>query len=142
MSNILISAWVTKSHDSGYKFLITHGASPWTAFKTNKGFLAFMERTGLKINKELSRAKRCHKGDVVVVMVCEPRVIEESYFYNLSEIPAGAVPYTELCNGSYVTCYSLSTEEKTTLFLPNPNAKNVYNAMPLHEHIAYSKLNG
>lgn len=46
-----------------------------------------------------------------------------------------------LSNGSLVTCYAAFDDVKNTVEIlrPNPNAKEVYRALPLSEHITYAK---
>lgn len=63
-------------------------------------------------------------------------------FWNRSELPENALPIKALSNGSIVTCYYVVTEDLVTIYRPNPNAKEVYQALPIDQHIAHRKIYG
>lgn len=129
---------------SGYKYLITQGALPWTAFKTEKGWERFLSITGLAFQETETRPILFHENegqDLTLGTLTGPEIVEK-FFYDVSEIPKGSISYTGLCNGGLVTCYASQSPEKTTIFRPNPNAKNVYNPLPLKAQIAFSKEMG
>jgi hypothetical protein len=65
------------------------------------------------------------------------KTIENKYFWALDELPSDAKQYTGLSNGSLVDCYY--TED--CIYRPNPNAKEVYNPLPISEHIAFMRIN-
>ena len=116
----------------GYKYLLTSGAISWSAYRTDKGFEAFLKRGGLKLKKFWSRSSILNKQ------------IEDRYFWKLSDIPNldECVSYQDLCNGGLVTCYCHATEDTVTIYRPNPNAKRVYNPLPLQAHIEYQRVYG
>lgn len=116
----------------GYKYLLTDGATSWSAYRTDKGFEAFLRRGGLRLKKNGYGLINLNKQ------------IEDEYFWKLSDIPNldECVSYQGLCNGGLVTCYCHATEDKVTLYRPNPNAKQVYNPLPLKAHIEYQRVYG
>lgn len=63
-------------------------------------------------------------------------------FWSLDEVPAGAVPFVGLSNGSLVTCYATNDGETIRLYRPNPNAPDVYKPLSTAEHIAYKRAHG
>lgn len=63
-------------------------------------------------------------------------------FHSLSQLPEGAKPFLGLSNGSIVTCYFTNDGETITIFRPNPNAHEVYQPLPLEEHIKHQKRFG
>ena len=113
---------------NGYKYLLTSGVTSWSAYRTDKGFEGFLKRGGLKLQKDGTLNKQ----------------IEDRYFWRLSEIPNldECISYQDLCNGGLVTCYCHATEDKVTIYRPNPNAKRVYNPLPLQAHIEYQRVYG
>ena len=65
-----------------------------------------------------------------------------AYFWRLDEVPAGAVPFVGLSNGSLVTCYATNDGETIRLFRPNPNAKEVYRPLSTADHFTYVRAHG
>lgn len=117
-----------QTSEYGYKYVITRDYTSWTACRNDNEFRYFLQNTGLKINPEHTQIhdlRQQGKGRIITTAFC-PRNIEETYFWNIDEIPQNAVHFIGLCNGSYVNCYTLIEESKTTIYKPNPNAKSVY----------------
>jgi hypothetical protein len=156
---IYIDAYSDKPHESGYKYIITRDGTSWTAYKTKRGFLEFLYRTGLEIDP---RGTRLIKGGysrlynersrliestydeniIVVCMACKPRKVDETYFWNHDKLPKTAIPYTGLSNGRHATCYYDKRTDGTTLYMPNPNSKEVYDALDVAQHRRYRLLAG
>lgn len=113
---------------NGYKYTITRDSTSWTACRNDNEFRYFLQNTGLKINPENTRIydlREQGKGRIITSTFF-PRSIEEHGFWNIDEIPQNAVHFIGLSNGSYVNCFTLIEEGKTTIYRPNPNAKSVY----------------
>lgn len=117
-----------ETSECGYKYVITKDFSSWTAFKTDNEFRYFLQYTGLKINPENTQVYdgRNDGRPSVITTSFYHHNVDEYPFWNTEEIPNNAVPFIGLSNGSYVNCYSVIEEEKTTLYKPNPNAYSVY----------------
>lgn len=117
-----------QTDEYGYKYVITRDYTNWTACRNDNEFRYFLQNTGLKINPEHTQIhdlRQQGKGRIITTAFC-PRDIKENHFWNIDEIPQNAVHFISLCNGSYVNCYTLIEEGKTTIYKPNPNAKSVY----------------
>lgn len=69
-------------------------------------------------------------------------IVDMPSFYSLSEIPEDVKPIKGLSNGSIVTCYYRKTQERIEFYRPNPNASEVYDPLPIDEHVAYCTLFG
>jgi hypothetical protein len=127
---ITITAYLDgKTVGCDYRFTIQQGALSWTAFRTVNGFRRFLRLTGLEVDASRTeyRNNTATGGSKIVLMWCKPRQIEDDrYFWKLADVPADAEHFIGLCNGSYVDCYALREPEKTIIYRPNPNAKNVY----------------
>lgn len=68
--------------------------------------------------------------------------IKEAYnggFWKLSDVPKEAKPIIAHSNGSLVTCYALNDGNTVWIYRPNPNAKEVYDAMELNQHIKHCR---
>lgn len=63
-------------------------------------------------------------------------------FWKRSDVPENALPIKALSNGSIVTCYYVVTENLVTIYRPNPNAKEVYQPLPIDQHLAHRKIYG
>lgn len=63
-------------------------------------------------------------------------------FWKREDVPAEAKPIKALSNGSIVTCYFTNDGKTIRFYRPNPNAKGVYNPLPVAEHIAHCKTYG
>lgn len=115
---------------NGYKYLLTSGATSWSAYRTDKGFEAFLKRGGLKLKKGWTLTLN--------------KQIEDRSFWKLTDIPNldECIAFTGLSNGGLVTCYCHATEDTVTIYSPNPNAKRVYNPLPLQAHIEYQRVYG
>jgi len=124
----------------GYKYIVTKGATAWTAFRTQKGWERFLSLTGLKFQETDSGPILFgeNKGQDLTIGVLTGPEVEEQYFYNIGAIPKDSVKFLGLCNGGLVTCYAFQGPEKTVIYRPNPNAKKVYDPLPLNAHIAFT----
>jgi|SRR5690625_2469624 len=123
----------------GYKHLILSGISNYTAFKTDAGLNQWLERTQAKVLEErVTEITRVdHPREVIRHASLGDLAIHDQLFWFLNEIPTGATPYIDLCNGSLVTCYWVNKGGVHHVYRPNPNAKEVYTPLPLEEHIKY-----
>lgn len=63
-------------------------------------------------------------------------------FWKIEELPEGVKPIKALSNGSIVTCYFRTLNDKIEIFRPNPNAKDVYKPLEIEQHIAHQKIYG
>ncbi|WPQ59913.1 hypothetical protein [Paenibacillus polymyxa] len=130
----------SKQHE-GYKYLIKASGSVigYNAFKTENGYNQWLERSNLKLVHTEDKPDTPYG---LIQIFHAIGTIEEKLFWSLSEISADAVKYKDFSNGSLVDCYHMKTESGSIVFRPNSNAKEVYNPMPINEHIAYLKING
>ncbi|MCL6442564.1 MAG: hypothetical protein K6T83_03735 [Alicyclobacillus sp.] len=127
------------SFHGGYKYLVRrHGAQPYAAFRTDRGYELFLERSNVR--PELAEDFETPNGRIWVYDLHGE--IEERSFWNLSEIPLDAKPFKGLSNGYLVDCYYLHTHCGSIIYRPNPNAKQVYNPLPIDEHIEYMRVYG
>lgn len=63
-------------------------------------------------------------------------------FWHLHELPKGVKPIKAMSNGSMVTCYFRTLEHDVEFYRPNPNAKEVYDAMPWEEALKVKQEQG
>lgn len=126
-------------HQGGYKYLIRSNWGAYTAYKTDAGFKFFLESRNLKLTKT-NEMYDDELGKISTYDVIG-EVVERS-FWDISEIPEGAKPFTGLSNGSLVECYYYHVEGGSIIFRPNPNAHGVYQPMPIDEHIEFQKVYG
>lgn len=124
----------------GYKYIITLDSISYEAYKTEKGFKFFVKSRNLKLIKTSDQETKQYGR--VETFTDEITTIDDRYFWELSDIPNNAVKFTGLSNGSLVDCYYLNEGNKTTIYRPNPNAKEVYKPLDLNAHIAYMRENG
>ena len=122
-----------------YKHILTKGAYPYTAFRTDKELSDFIKRTGTDFIKQ-NEAMTADHGKVQS-FVAENIEIQEKSFWRMEDIPENAVKYTDLSNGSLVDCYYTNKNNVYTQYRPNPNAKEVYKPMELKQHIEYMLTN-
>lgn len=123
----------------GYNYLVSCGAYGYVAFKTKKGFDSWLERCNLTLH--LLEEKATSQYGVMKHYRVAGEVTEQ-YIWNLSELPAGAAKFKGLCNGSLVDCYYLQRANGVLVFLPNPNAKDIYKPYSLKERIEYMRVYG
>lgn len=69
-------------------------------------------------------------------------LLDDQLFTHLDSLPRGAKPFIGLSNGSLVTCYLYKEANVLHVYRPNPNYKDIYNPLPLDEHIAYCRRFG
>ncbi|PGF04968.1 hypothetical protein [Bacillus toyonensis] len=69
------------------------------------------------------------------------QVIQEILFWNLVELPQGVKRHKGVSNGDIVDCYVFVQQGVTTVFRPNPNAKEVYKPLTIDERIAFKNDN-
>lgn len=140
MSKITVMAYEQPQDDHGYKYLIKKDYRlGFGAYKTDAGFKFWLKSR----NVQLRRTEVINhplKGIIKIYNVIG-EVVEES-FWHLSDIPLDAVRFTGLSNGSLVDCYYLHTDNGSIIYRPNPNAKEVYNPMPIDEHIEFQRRLG
>lgn len=127
----------------GYKYIVTHGATSWRAYRTVAGLKYFLKNFGLEIDTALTQYHDCTKNGNgrFVTMTCKEKRVGDDFigFWDISEVPKEAKPYYDLVNGSYVQCYILDNGNVVTTYKPNPNAKEVYKPL---DYVAYSHLIG
>jgi hypothetical protein len=127
----------------GYRFIVTKGYTSWRAYQTVAGLKYFLKNFGLEI--DASRTEYIdsrHLGNGRWVnMTCKEKKVDDDFrgFWDISEVPQGAKPYYDLCNGSYVQCYILDKGDEVITYKPNPNAKEVYKPL---DYSAFRKLIG
>lgn len=124
----------------GYKYLITNSCTSYTAYRTDKGFQDFLTRCNIRMSEVKSETQTKEFGKVQTFDLIGE--IDEKSFWSTSELPQNAIQYTDLSNGSLVDCYYVHTENGSVIYRPNPNAKDVYNPMPLNKHIEFQAING
>ena len=140
-NNIFVS--VTENEvGCGYHYVITVTGTSYTAFRTNKGFKDFLKRNNLKLKFERSGEDYRIGGWFKTYKCVSEGELHEESFWNLSEIPEGAIKYKNLSNCSYVDCYYYNKGNDSYNYRPNPNAKEVYIPMTVEEHRAYNLING
>ena len=122
-----------------YRHILTKGAYPYTAFRTDKGLNDFIKRTGTDSIKQNEVMTADHGK--VQWFAAENIEIQEKLFWKMEDIPENAVKYTDLSNGSLVDCYYTNENNIYTVYRPNPNAKEVYKPMGLKQHLEYISIN-
>jgi len=131
---------IRENPGSEYKYLIrTKYAQGYTAYRTQKGFMDFMKRSNLKI-KFVEKYHNKEYGKILIYNLIGE--VKDLLFWKMSELPEGVIKFKGLCNGSYVDCYYIHNENGSTVYRPNPNAKEVYNPLTLAEHIKLNKVIG
>lgn len=68
--------------------------------------------------------------------------VDAGYFWKLDELPENVKSIYALCNGSLVTCYYRTLDDRIEFYRPNPNAKEVYQPLSLDRHIMHQKIYG
>ena len=134
-----------KRSEMGYKFLITRGATNWTAFKTVAGFKQFMKVYGLQIDTTKTQIQELiYSNGRIMHIKFKPSKFNEYSFWKLSDIPnfKKCKKFIGLSNGSYVDCFYKQWKNGNIVYRPNPNAKDVYQPLSIDEHIAYSNKLG
>ncbi len=106
----------------GYHYCIRNHFAV-SAYRTEKGYNAYLERTGL-IPEFIESYIHTQNGKTDIYRLNGK--YQEKSFWNIEEIPEDAKKFVGLSNGSYVDCYYADIEEIRTIFRPNPNAKEVY----------------
>lgn len=112
----------------GYKYVMVKDCTSWRACRNDNEFRYFLQFTGLKINPvhtKINDYRHIGKGRTITTAFY-PHKVDDLYFWNIEEIPTNAKPIIDLCNGSYVNCYTVIDGDKTIIYKPNPNAKSVY----------------
>ena len=122
-----------------YKHILKKDVYSYTAFRTDKGLSDFVKRTGADFIKHNEVMTADHGK--VQYFVAENIKIQEKSFSKMEDIPANAVKYTDLSNGSLVDCYYTNENNVYTVYRPNCNAKEVYKPMELKQHIEYILIN-
>ena len=122
-----------------YIHILTKGAYPYIAFRTDKGLSDFIKRTGIDFVKHNEVMTADHGK--VQGFIAENIEIQEKLFWKMEDIPENAVKYTDLSNGSLVDCYYTNENNIYTVYRPNCNAKEVYKPMGLKQHIEYISIN-
>lgn len=67
---------------------------------------------------------------------------KEILFWKLEDLPEGVKPIKGMSNGRMVTCYFRTMEHDVEFYRPNPNAKQVYDAMTWEETKKVREENG
>lgn len=129
-----------QSHE--YKYLISKGVHSYRAYNTERGFLNFLKVGNIQLDKYEPRVYDTKEYGKVLDYYINDVEIEEKSFWHQEDIPKNAIQFKDLCNGSYVDCYYVHSENKSEIFKPNPNAKDVYIPLSLEEHLEYSRVNG
>lgn len=70
------------------------------------------------------------------------RDFRDDHFNSLQQLPPDAKPIKALSNGSIVTCYFTNDGQTITVYRPNPNCKDIYDPLPIDQHIAWTRLYG
>lgn len=122
----------------GYKYLISNKS----AFKTDKGFQDWLQRSNIKLQFIATRYAKEGEENVKIHTYATEGIIEEKMFWKQEELPENAIQYKDLCNGSIVDCYYIHTENGSQIYKPNPNAKEVYKPLPIDEQIEFIIKNG
>ena len=106
----------------GYKYLIRGNAfTPFTAYKTDKGFNDWLQRANLTIEHiETNSLER--DGETTTAKIYKAHgIITDSLFWDMEELPKNAIQFKGLSNGSLVDCYYIHTENGSKIYRPNPN---------------------
>ncbi len=124
--------------------IIIHKSSGFffAEFNTWQQLQDFLGFTGLKIDlidvREYYKPE-CGRWRKYIVN----KLLDDSNsFWDLSEVPKEAKKIKGHSNGSLVDCYILNDGDVLHVYRPNPNARAVYQPLPLEEHIAYKKEHG
>lgn len=124
--------------------VIVHRDWMWyfAEFPTDEAFKKWCEYCGVEISLEEEKEalnKECGTWKRYSVNI---GIDDSNSFWSLDEIPKGAKSITLLSNGRLVTGYILNDGNILHVYRPNPNAKDVYNPLPVDEDIAYRLAHG
>lgn len=117
----------------GYHFCVSHygGAPGIIAFRTYAGYKRYLQRTGL-VPEYRETHYRAAEGRIKIYVLHGQ--YDEIFFWSLKDLPAKRTAFKGLSNGRYVTCYYADVDGVRTIFRPNPNAEEVYDAVGFAEH--------
>ena len=120
----------TRQRDESRVFISGPHLSVIQSFRSVKAFKAWAEYVGF----DYERFGQSYDG-----IICRRgrQNIVGRYFWHKEDIPDGARPYYDLCNGSMVRCYAANDGETITVLRPNPNAKEVFNPLAYEEAKTY-----
>lgn len=121
-------------------WILHDGSWIFAEFDTKEQLDAFAKTIGFEY--EQIDEKPWFLGGIYRRYAMNKSISDGFHFWKLEDLPEGARPILALSNGSIVTCYYLSTENTIEFYRPNPNAKEVYNALPTFEHIAHQRRFG
>lgn len=110
------------------------------SFPNVRAMTSFFKRFGLtmKFNRTIDDPKN---GKIREYLLNE-RFQEEGYFWKRQDVPEDAQPIKLLSNGSLVTGYVKRIGDIIHVWRPNPNAKEVFDEMPLNARIEYKRNYG
>lgn len=138
-NDLQVIAYESPQSDHGYKYLIRKNVYSYDAYRTNEGFAFFIESRNL----ELVFVEEYYSEEKGLVKIYDViGTVQEELFWSMDEIPEDAEVFTGLSNGSLVECYYLHTNNGSIIYRPNPNAKEVYQPLPLDEHLAFQRIYG
>ena len=127
---------------------ILHDGWQWYHSDTNNKSAMMNLLDFFECKIELDRVSENNENGKIEFYNVSKDIISGGGFWNLEqvkEISKGKriKSFIGLSNGSLVTCYAVFDDEKNTVEIlrPNPNAKEVYNAMDTRDHIEYIKNN-
>lgn len=127
----------------GYKYLIQeYGFRPYTAYRTDKGFNDWLERSNLTLEHIETNSLEYEDETSIVEIYKAHGTIKDSLFWDKEQLPENANQFKGLSNGSLVDCYYIHTENGSEVYRPNPNAKEVYRPLPINEHIEFQRVYG
>lgn len=114
-----------KSTEQGANYVFCCPLAQCITCHTKKRFSEILEILGGKIN--IVEQKIDEQGNGFIFMNID-RYINESLFWDMSELPVNANSFIDYANGELVNCYYYQVPDTniTNIYRPNPNAKNVY----------------
>lgn len=127
------------SHDERYKrgnCFIDGGLSVGRiqSFVSFDAFCKYADYLGIKYEKEYEAE--------TIVRYHLSHDFDNRCFTKMEDLPEGAKPIKGYSNGSMCTCYAVTREHDIEFYRPNPNYKEVYDAMKHEEAMRVKKENG
>lgn len=125
-----------------HRYIIRNGEWHFGRFPTMEKLREFLDYADVHlklVDEEIYSDRRC---GIYRKWEMDRGIDDTHYFWQLGELPRDAKPFTGLSNGCLVTCYLYNNGKDLEIYRPNPNAKGVYEPLPLEKHRFFCKRNG
>ena len=104
----------------------------------------FLQRMGVTYTYEKTLNEGDEENEIKIYKTNYAILDARVPFWRLEDLPKNAIKFKALSNGEIVDCYFKKFKRTKTIYIyrPNPNAKEIYNPLPLQEHRAFKLLYG